>query len=148
MTLSNEKLVDLMNDLLETCYDALEGFRTAASTATVPDSIMFFQSRVQRTDEAAAELYAEIRQHGGQPVDHGHSQARVHRGWIHLRAAVAERTDDAVLAEVQRGEQEAARRYRNALAKDLPEDIHDLLADQLATIEESLSRVQQLRETE
>jgi uncharacterized protein (TIGR02284 family) len=145
MTLSDDKLVDLLNDLLEICYDGLEGFRTVTSTVTSPDAIMLFQSRAQRLDEAAAELYTEIRQHGGQPVDHGHSEALVHRGWIHLRAAMAARTDDAVLAEVERGEEEAARRYRKALNHDLPEDIHDLLADQLAAIEQSLASVKALR---
>ena len=145
MTLSGDKLVELLNELLETCYDGLEGFRTAASTVTSPEAIVLFQSRAQRLDEAAAELYTEVRQHGGQPVNHGHSQARVHRGWIHVRAAVATRTDEAVLAEVQRGEEEAARRYRKALGRDLPEDIHDLLADHLSAIEQSLANVKGLR---
>ncbi len=145
MTLSNDKLVDLLNELLEVCYDGLEGFRTAASTATSPEAIVLFQSRAQRLDEAAAELYTEVRQHGGQPVDHGHSEARVHRGWIHFRAAVAQRTDEAVLAEVERGEDEAARRYRKALKHDLPEAIHDLLTDHLAAIDESLANVKALR---
>jgi uncharacterized protein (TIGR02284 family) len=145
MTLSGDKLVGLLNDLLETCYDGLEGFRTAASAVTSPEAIMLFQSRAQRLDEAAAAVFTEIRQHGGQPVNHGHSEALVHRGWIQLRAALAQRTDEAVLAEVERGEEEAARRYRHALKNDLPEDIRDLLADQLAAIEQSLSNVRALR---
>jgi uncharacterized protein (TIGR02284 family) len=147
MPLSQEQLVDTLNDLLETCYDGLEGFRVAASTVVRPEAIMFCQSRAQRIDEAAAELYTEIRRHGGQPADHGHGEARLHRGWMHLRAALAERTDDAVLAEVERGEHEAVRRYRHALTKDLPPDIHDLLADQLTGAEESLTSVRALRQT-
>ena len=145
MTLSNEKLVDLLNDLLETCYDGLEGFRTAASTVTSPEAIVLFQSRAQRLDEAAAELYTEIRRNGGMPVEHGHSQARIHRGWIHVRAAVAQHTDEAVLAEVERGEEEAARRYRKALKQDLSESIHDLLTDHLAAIDQSLANVKAMR---
>lgn len=146
MTVSQDKLLTLLNDLLETCYDALEGLRTAASTVTQPEAIMLCQSRAQRVDEEAAELYTAIRQRGGQPADHGHPQARVHRGWIHLRAAVAQHSDDAVLAEVERGEEEAARRYRRALEHALPEDIHDLIADQLAAIEESLTQTRAVRE--
>lgn len=146
MTLSGQHLVDVLNDLLETCYDGLEGFRTAAATVSQPDAISLCQAKAQRLDDAASQLYAVIREHGGQPVEHGHPQARVHRGWIHLRAALAERTDDAVLAEVQRGEQESLRRYRHALSKDLPSAVHDLVADQLADVEETLAQVARVRE--
>jgi uncharacterized protein (TIGR02284 family) len=146
MTLSGQHLIDVLNDLLETCYDGLEGFRTAATAVSQPDAIMLCEATAQRIDESASQLYAAIRDHGGEPVEHGHPQARVHRGWIHLRAALAERTDDAVLAEVQRGEEESLRRYRHALGKDLPSDMHDLVADQLAGVEETLAQVRAVRE--
>lgn len=145
MALSEQQLVDVLNDLLETCYDGREGFQTAAAAVTQPDAISLCQATAQRVDEAAAQLYAAIRDHGGQPADHGHTEARVHRGWIHLRAALAQRTDDAVLAEVERGEEESLRRYRRALAKDLPADMHDLVADQLADVEETLTQVRAVR---
>jgi uncharacterized protein (TIGR02284 family) len=145
MALSNDQIVDVLNDLLETCYDGLEGFRTAASKVQRSDAIVLFQSRAQRIDEAAAELYTAIRRLGGHPIEHGHPEARIHRGWIQLRAAVTPSGDDAVLAEVERGEAEAVRRYRHALAKDLPLDIHDLVADQLQGAEANLERVRELR---
>src|SRR5579864_5367809 len=110
MALSRDELIDILNDLLETCYDGLDGFRTAASTIERPEAIMLFQSRIQRIDEAAAELYTAIRRLGGHPMEHGHPQARVHRGWIHLRHAMAQEGDNAVLAEVERGEEESIRR--------------------------------------
>jgi len=145
MALSQDELVDVLNDLLETCYDGLEGFRTAASTIERSDAIVQFQARAQRLDEAAAELYTAIRHLGGHPVEHGHAEARVHRAWIHVRAAIAKKGDDAVLAEVQRGEEEALRRYCHALAASLRPDLHDLVADQLQGIQESLARIRELR---
>jgi uncharacterized protein (TIGR02284 family) len=145
MTLSGQQLVDVLNELLEICYDGREGFQTAAAAVTQPDAIALCQATAQRVDEAASQLYAAIRDHGGVPVDHGHPEARIHRGWIHLRAVLAQRTDDAVLAEVERGEEESLRRYRHALAKDLPPDMHDLVADQLADVEEILTQVRAAR---
>jgi uncharacterized protein (TIGR02284 family) len=147
MPLSDQELVDVLNDLLETCYDGREGFQTAAAALTQPDAISLCQAMGQRVDEAASQLYAVIHDHGGQPADHGHKEARIHRGWIHLRAALAQKTDDAVLAEVERGEEESVRRYRHALAKNLPPDVHDLVADQLADVEEALTQVREVRKS-
>jgi|SRR6185437_4858396 len=147
MPLSRDELVDVLNDLLETCYDGLDGFRLAASSIERSEAIILFQSRAQRIDEAAAELYTAIRRLGGHPAEHGHRQAVLHRGWMHLRVVAAQRTTDALLAEVERGEEEAVRRYRHALGKELPEDLHDLVADQLQGAEESLKQVHELRQT-
>jgi len=145
MATSHDHVIDILNDLLETCYDGLEGFRTAASKVERSDAIVLFQSRAQRIDEAAAELYTAIRRLGGHPAEHGHSEAGLHRSWMRLRAAVAPHGEDAVLVEVERGEEEAVRRYEHALANDLPADLHDLVADQLEGAKVNLARVRDLR---
>jgi uncharacterized protein (TIGR02284 family) len=145
MALSPEQLVEILNDLLETCYDGLEGFQTAASKVKRSDLIMSFQSRGQRIDEAAAELYTAIRRLGGHPAEQGHPEARLHRGWMQLRAMVTPQTDEAILAEVERGEEEAVRHYHHALAKGLPEYLHDLVADQLQGTQDTLAEVKELR---
>jgi uncharacterized protein (TIGR02284 family) len=145
MALSQEETIDVLNGLLEFCYDGKEGFLTAASNAERSDVILAFQARAQRFDEAAAELYTAIRHLGGHPVEHGHAEARLHRGWIHLRALTAKKGDDAVIAEVERGENEARRRYRHAAGLALRPDLHDLVVDQLQAVEENLARVRMLR---
>ena len=145
MALSRDDAVKVLNDLLETCYDGLEGFRSAVSRVEGSQAIALFQSRVQRIDEGAAELYTAIRRLGGQPAERGHRQAVLHRGWMHLVHAAAPHGDAAILAEVERGEEEAVRRYQHASRKSLPPDLHDLVEDQLRGTEENLERVRELR---
>jgi uncharacterized protein (TIGR02284 family) len=145
MALSSNEIVDILNDLLETCYDGLDGFRAAVTTVERSDAIALFESRVQRIDGAAAELYTAIRRIGGHPAEHGHPEAFLHRGWLHVRAALGRGGDDGALAAVETGEQEAVRRYRRALAQNLPPDLHDLVADQLDGAEKNLECVQDLR---
>lgn len=142
--MTNDEVVDVLNDLLETCYDGVNGFRAAVTRIRNPAAIALFESRAQRIDEAAAELYAAIHGLHGHPVEHGHPAAKIHRGWIHLRAAT-ETGDDSVLEEVERGEESAASRYKHALAKPLPPNIKDLVADQAEGAEDSLRRVRELR---
>jgi len=145
MTMSADEMVQVLNDLLETCYDGMDGFRAAASSLTRPDAITFCQSRAARIDEAAAELYTAVRRLGGRPAEHGHPQATMHRGWIHLRASAIDTSDDGVLGEIERGEEVAVHRYRHALSKSLPPALHDLVADQLRGAEENREGIRQLR---
>jgi uncharacterized protein (TIGR02284 family) len=145
MTISTDDIISVLNELLETCYDERDGFRTSAGELQGQDAIAMCLSRAQRVDDAAAELYTAIRHLGGHPVEHGHSVAKVHRGWIHLRGAAPASTDDSILAEIERGEEAALERYRHALTKPLPPTTHDLLDDHVRDIEESLARVRAMR---
>ena len=145
MTMSADEIVQVLNDLLETCYDGMDGFRAAAGSLTRTDAIAFCESRAARIDESAAELYTAVRRLGGRPAEHGHPEASVHRGWIHLRASAIDTSDDGVLSEIERGEDAALHGYRHALGKSLPPALHDLVADQLRGVEENLEGVRQLR---
>ena len=145
MTISTDDIISVLNDLLETCYDGRDGFKASAGELEGQDAIAMCLSRAQRIDDAAAELYTAIRHLGGHPVEHGHAVAKVHRGWIHLRAAAPAHTDDSILAEIERGEEEALERYRHALTKPLPPAIHDLLGDHVRDIEDSLGQVRAMR---
>ena len=145
MTISTDDIISILNELLETCYDGRDGFKVAAAELHGQEGIALSLSRAQRIDDAAAELYTAIRHLGGHPVDHGHSVALMHRGWIHLRAAAPTSTDDSILAEIERGEEAALQRYRHALGRTLPPAIHDLLEDHARDIEDSLQQVKSLR---
>ena len=144
--MSDEEVIAVLNELMETCFDGLDGFRIGISKLQRDDVIAFCESRIQRIDEAAAELYTAIRHLRGHPAEHGHPAARVHRGWIHLRAAVGTGGDDAILSEMERGEEQAAKNYDDALKKPLPEAIMDLVRDQAQGADENLARVKSLRE--
>jgi uncharacterized protein (TIGR02284 family) len=146
MTMSADEIVQVLNDLLETCYDGMDGFRAAAASLTRSDAITFCQARAARIDEAASELYTAVRRLGGRPAEHGHPQATVHRGWIHFRASAIDTTDDGVLGEMERGEESAVGRYRHALARSLPPALHDLVAEQLRGVEENREGIRQLRQ--
>lgn len=146
MAMSNADVAAVLNELLETCYDGLDGFRTAITEIDNDEVIAFCQSRIQRIDEAAADLYTAIQHLGAHPAEHGHSTARVHRGWIQLRGALT-RGNTAILAEIERGEERAVKNYHDALAKPLPEAVRDMVDEQAQGTDENLERIRSLRET-
>jgi uncharacterized protein (TIGR02284 family) len=144
--MSNDAVAAVLNELLETCYDGLDGFRSAINEIDNDEVIAFCESRIQRIDEAAADLYTAIQHLGVHPAEHGHPAARMHRGWITLRAALTS-GNAAILAEIERGEELAVKHYHDALAKPLPESVHDMVEEQAQGADENLERVRSLRET-
>ena len=67
MTTDNKATVSVLNDLIETCEDGVNGFRTAAAAVKSAEAKALFTSRVRVIELAAAELQAEVRRLGGNP---------------------------------------------------------------------------------
>jgi uncharacterized protein (TIGR02284 family) len=141
-------VVSILNDLIAICDDGAAGFRTAAEEITQPEGRTTFIERARRIDQSKVELADLVRRLGGAPVDHGHATAGLHRGWMNLKAAVTGKDDDAILVEVERGEEIAVKHYRDALNADLPADVRMVVQAQARGAEMNLTRVQTLRRSQ
>lgn len=119
--------VSTLNDLIETCKDGANGFRTAADAVQRPDAKALFTSRVPIIERSATELQAEVRRLGGDPETTGSVAATVHRGWINLKAAVTGKDEAAIITECERGEQLAVKNYEDALKTELPAESRAIL---------------------
>ncbi|MEO7713980.1 MAG: PA2169 family four-helix-bundle protein, partial [Gemmatimonadaceae bacterium] len=115
-----KEAISALNDLVETCKDGANGFRTAAAAVKNTQAKTLFTSRVQLIEHAAQELQAEVRRLGGDPETTGTVAAKIHRGWIDLKAAVTGKDDAAIITECERGEQVAVKNYEDARKKELP----------------------------
>jgi uncharacterized protein (TIGR02284 family) len=144
MARDNDAAISVLNDLIETCKDGANGFRTAADAVRSPEAKALFTSRVPIIEHAAAELQAEVRRLGGEPETSGTVAASVHRGWINLKAAVTGKDEAAIITECERGEQLAAKNYEDALKKDLPADVRALVERQYRGTLQNLELVRAL----
>jgi uncharacterized protein (TIGR02284 family) len=142
------ELVSTLNDLIETCEDGAVGFRTAAGAIGHAEGRTMLSERAKRIEQSKIELADLVRRLGGVPVEHGHAVASLHRGWINLTAAVTRKSDDAILAEVERGEEVAVKHYRDALNAELPADVRMVVQAQARGAEMNLTRVQAFRRAE
>jgi uncharacterized protein (TIGR02284 family) len=141
-----KEAISVLNDLVSTCVDGVEGFRTAADAVKNNEAKVLFQSRVRVIETSEAELKDAVRQLGGDPAKHGHAEGSVHRGWINIKSAVTGKNEEAILAEVIRGEEGAVEHYRDALKKTLPQDLRAMVEKQFRGAEENLDRVRNLAE--
>jgi uncharacterized protein (TIGR02284 family) len=143
----NDEVVDLLNNLIETCKDGEYGFNESADNTRSPELRTLFRNRAMGCAEGATELQRLVVQYGGTADTGGSVSGAVHRGWVSVRSALSTYTDQAMLEEVERGEDAALKRYRDAMQHDLPNDVREVIAHQLEGVQRNHDQVKALRDS-
>jgi len=147
MAEKNEEVIGVLNDLIETCKDGEQGFRTAAESVgkrREGELRTLFNALGQQRARFAAELNSEVLRRGGDPATSGHVSGSFHRGWMNLKAAVSSNSETSIIEECKSGDESAMRNYENALKKNVPSDLLDIIETQYAEIKTAYSRLQGL----
>ena len=141
----SDRIVTLLNELVETSKNGEKGFLAAADDAKSPELQQLFRDRAQECAKGAAELQAVVQRLGGKPETGGTVPGAIHRGWVNLKSAIAGRTDLAIFEECERGEDLAKQQYADALKEPLPEDIRSLVQRQYDGVLRNHDQVRDLR---
>ncbi|MCE4553110.1 PA2169 family four-helix-bundle protein [Pelomonas cellulosilytica] len=144
--MSNDDIIDTLNDLIETSKDGEYGFRTSAEYLKDAAVKQVFMARAEECRQAAAELQQLVLQYGGKPDDSGSAAGALHRGWVAVKGTLAGYTDKAILEETERGEDTALASYRKALEQELPLDARLLIERQLEGVKRNHLQVRTLRD--
>ena len=145
--MADDDVIDVLNDLIETCKDGEYGFSTCAEQARTPLLKTALERRTETCRTAAIDLQARVFSLGGTPETGGSAIGAVHRGWVAVRATLSTFGDLAILDECERGESSALERYRSALENELPAALRALIEAQCEGVKQSLAQIQTLRET-
>ncbi|MBU8977644.1 PA2169 family four-helix-bundle protein [Lysobacter sp. MMG2] len=113
MATTNHEL-RVINGLIETTIDSVEGYRDAAQDVQNSTFRTMFERRASERQAAVAGLQAYVVLHGGKAEDSGTVLASAHRVFVDLRAALS-KGDEAVVKEVERGEDHIKHKYEDAL---------------------------------
>ncbi|HEY0544395.1 MAG TPA: PA2169 family four-helix-bundle protein [Pyrinomonadaceae bacterium] len=144
MANTNDEVISTLNNLIETCKDGQEGFRTAAEGVKNGELKTLFNTYSQQRAQFAAELQNEVRRLGGDPEQTGSVAATLHRGWINIKSAVTGEDEGAVISECERGEDSAVRNYEDAIKAGLPADVLTIVQRQYSEIREAHDRIRAL----
>jgi uncharacterized protein (TIGR02284 family) len=144
MAIDNEYVISTLNNLIETCKDGQQGFRTAADGVESSELKTLFHAYAQQRGQFAAELQAEVRRLGGDPEQVGSIGGALHHGWINIKSAVTGKDEAAVLSECERGEDAAVRNYEEALRGELPADIHPIIERQAKQVRDAHDQLRNL----
>jgi uncharacterized protein (TIGR02284 family) len=137
-------MISTLNNLVETCRNGENGFRTAAEGVDDPSLKSLFQNYSRQRAEFVSELQAEVRRLGGDPQNTGSVAASLHRGWINIKSLVTGKDEGAIIAECERGEDSALRNYEEALRQPLDPQTMDLVRQQHLRVKEAHDRVRAL----
>ena len=144
MDIANDEVISTLNNLVETCKDGQNGFRTAAEGVENSELIALFNTYSQQRGQFAAELQNEVRTLGGDPEKTGSTAAALHRGWINIKSTVTGEDEGAVISECERGEDSAVKAYEEALKDDLPANVRAIVETQFARVKEAHDRIRSL----
>jgi uncharacterized protein (TIGR02284 family) len=117
---TNQKLISILNSLVQTCKDGEEGFRACAQEQNDTNIKISLMERSANCGAAARELQNLVIQHGGAPEQSASLSGALHRRWIDIKSSIIGRSEKAILDECERGEDVAKRSYQEALSQDLP----------------------------
>ncbi len=111
--------VTILNTLTATLIDSVKGFEVAASNIEGSSNLQQqFRERASERNTAVDELRAEVRRLGGNAEDDGSFLGATHQRFLDLKAAVMGRDEQAVINEVERGEDYLKEKFETALASD------------------------------
>ena len=124
-----------LNTLIGTLIDSIEGYQKAAADTTNTRFAEMFNARARERQQVLTGLQAAVARLGGNPEDDGTAAGAAHRGWINLKEAVLGRDDEAIVKEVERGEDYLKEKFEAARRNvDLP-------AEARAAVEEAWTSV-------
>ncbi|MET1112430.1 MAG: PA2169 family four-helix-bundle protein [Allosphingosinicella sp.] len=112
----NDHDVTVLNSLIETTIDSVDGYRHSAGAATSDTFTEMFRKRAEERQQVVERLRVKVVELGGTPEEEGGLLAKAHRQFLSLRDAVTGRDDKAVIAEVDRGESYLNGKWETALA--------------------------------
>jgi uncharacterized protein (TIGR02284 family) len=144
--MENEKLVDTINNLIETCRDGQNGFKEAADNVKNPELKRLFNDIALERGQFASELQQEVRKLGGDPEKSGSAAGAIHRTWMNIKGTLTGKDDHSILNECERGEDSAVEAYQDALKSPLPTDILVIARRQFENVKLTHDRIKKLRD--
>ena len=144
--MDNDKIIGILNDLIETCRDGQAGFREAADYSESPDLKTFFRQESLERAQFVGDLQQHVQSLGGDPDNSGSTAGAVHRAWMTIKGTIKGKDDKSILNEVERGEDSAVEAYQDALKEGLPANLRMVIEKQYLEIQGVHDRVKQMRD--
>ncbi|KAJ4154952.1 hypothetical protein LMH87_000222 [Akanthomyces muscarius] len=149
---ANKDVIDVLNDLIEYSKDGEKGFKASAEDIKNPELKSYFVQRAQECGTAALDLQTEVRRLGGDPETSTSTTGDLHRGWVNLKSMVTGKDEEAILNEVERGEDRALKAYKDArdklgkLGRSSSDQTYMAIEQQLQGVQRNHDQVKALRD--
>ncbi|MGZ3275722.1 MAG: ferritin-like domain-containing protein [Caulobacteraceae bacterium] len=143
---SNDHAVHVLNSLIETTLDSVNGYRKAAEDVRAPELRSLFEQKAGRRAQISTELQGEVRSFGGDPKTDQSTLGALHNKFVDLKSGITGGSDKAVVDEVERGEDFIKAKFEKATDDgDLPPTARELIQKALGAIRSDHDEVSRLK---
>lgn len=136
--------IRILNGLIAVCKDGEKGFLAAGERMQDRGLQELFLMYAQQRARFVDELQVAVRRLGGEPGRRGSITGVLHRGWMSVKSAVNAQSDEALIAEAERGEDVARAAYQKAVEAGLPLDVQAVVERQMIQVKEAHDRMRTL----
>ncbi|MEO6718703.1 MAG: PA2169 family four-helix-bundle protein [Ferruginibacter sp.] len=135
---TNEKLINVLNNLIEINNDRIVGYEKAEQESKSHDSDLqaIFHSMANDSRKFVRELTQAVINLGGEFSTDTTNKGKVYRVWMDIKATFAGNDRQAMLDACEFGEDAAQRAYTDALnsSTEISPQIRTIIAEQQATL--------------
>lgn len=147
---TNEKLVEVLNDLIEINNDRVKGYQKATEEIKNLDLDLhaIFESLANDSRKYAAELIQEVNISGGEFSTDTTTSGKIYRTWMSIKATFTGHDRQSVLESCEYGEDAAQKAYTEALASDaeMNAKVRQLITDQQASLKIAHNLIKKYRD--
>lgn len=147
---TNEKLVEVLNDLIRINNDRIEGYEKAIQEVDDIDVDLqgIFQRMANESRGYVSELTREVASLGGEVATGTTSSGKIYRVWMDVKATFTGHDRQSALESCEYGEDAAQEAYEDALASDaeLSVAVRQMITDQKASLKTSHDLIKKYRD--
>lgn len=140
--MNNKEAVDYLNNILQYLNDSLDGYKLNREDVSEPQLKATLQKLCQDRMEMIEEIKSKISELDGSPTDRNTVAGTIHQWYQDFKNAITGGEPLAVSRQIRFGESILIDEYKSTLNEELPEDIRQLLLNQLTKIEDGLKEVE------
>ncbi len=147
---TNEKLIEVLNDLIQINNDRIAGYDKAIVSVEASDVDLktTFRKLADQSEGYRLHLTEEVVKLGGEPADGSTNLGVIYRAWMDIRKTFTSDDRQAALNSCEGGEDAALKAYKDALASDaeMSADVRQLLTSQQAEIKIAHDMIKKYRD--
>ena len=134
-----------LETLTTTLIDSINGYRDAAENADGTRFQEIFRRNADDRSRVVEELRGEIRRLGGNAPDDGSFLGATHQRFLDLKAAITGRDDQAIINEVERGEDYLKEKFEAALKVDMDPEARTVVERAYQSVRQGHDQISSLK---
>jgi len=146
---TNDKVVDLLNSLIQINEDRKEGYQKAWEHSDDLNLKTLFDQYSKQSARYVVELGTAVESYGGVPAERTSISGDAYRAWMDIKDALTTNQRKTVLASCERGEDAAVKTYKDALdeSQQLDNNLVGVITMQYRDIEKAHDQIKTLRDS-